>query len=368
MVQRKQTNTPYPKYWRLRQRGQSFYITYRVPSTVLALWGNKKEVLLGKGKTKAAAEKAAYELWARKIQAGTTPFTMGDLFDKYLAEVVPDKAKKTQDSNKRSIKRLRATCADIPVTAYETYMAFQYKEACGKSISEKIANLDLEVLSHCFSKAFEWGVPIQEHPMKGKVTKFSRPPRDRYVEDWELAEFMKVANPMLQVYIPLKIATGKDQSMLLDIKLADIKEDGLHFPKRKKIQASANAKASVMPFYDAEGNSTGLKELIDNIMAWRAKHLKIGSLHLFATRQGKPYYDGENNSAFKSMWQRAMKKALEDTELEEKFTEHDLCSKTASDVETVEEAARLRGHTNTKTTQQTYRVKPEVVMPFKKKG
>lgn len=367
MVQRKQVNTPYPKYWRLRQRGQSFYITFRVPDAARALWGNKKEVLLGKGKTRFEAEKAAYELWARKIQSNVTPYTMGNLFDKYLADVVPGKAKKTQDSNINSIKRLRATCADIPVTAYETYMAFQYKEACGKGISEKIANLDLEVLSHCFSKAFEWGVPIKEHPMKGKVTKFSRLPRTRYVEDWELAEFLKFANPMLQVYIPLKIATGKDQSIILDIKLADIKEDGLHFPKRKKIKASANAKASVMPFFDKDGNSTGLKELIDDVMSWRAKHLKIGSLHLFATSHGKPYFDGGNNSAFKSMWQRAMRKALSETELKEKFTEHDLCSKTASDAETLEEAARLRGHTNTKTTQQVYRVKPEVVLPLRKK-
>lgn len=367
MAQRSTSNRRYPKYWRLRQRGNVYYITYRVPAVIRALWGNKREVLLGKGTTQGEAEKNAYELWARKIHSGVTPFTMGDLFDKYLAEVVPGKSEKSQTSNKDSIKRLRSTCADIPVTAYETYMAFQYKEACGKSKSEKIANLDLEVLSHCFSKAFEWGVPLQFHPMKGKVTKFPRLPRDRYVEDWELAEFMSVANPMLQVYIPLKLATGKDQSIILDIKLADIKEDGLAFPKRKKIKASANAKASFMPFFDKFGETTELKELIDAVMAWRAKHLKIGSLHLFATSQGKPYYDSLNNSAFKSMWQRAMKKALDQTKLEEKFTEHDLCSKTASDVETLEQAAKLRGHTNTKTTQQVYRVKPEIVLPFTKK-
>lgn len=365
--QRNTQNKPYPKRWRLRQRGSKFYITYRVPEVARALWGDKAEVLLGKGETKAQAEKEAYGLWTRKIQSDITPYTMADLFDKYLAEVVPDKALKTQQANQASLKRLRATCGHIPVTAYETYMAFQYKEACGKSKSEKIANLDLEVLSHCFSKAFEWGVPIVEHPMKGKVTKFSRPPRDRYVEDWELDAFLSVAPPLLKAYIPLKLATGKDQSMILDIKLADIKEDGIAFPKRKKIKAHANAKASFMPFKDQYGESTGLKELIDDVMAWRAKHLKIGSLHLFATSQGKPYFDGKNNSAFKSMWQRAMKKALDETALSEKFTEHDLCSKTASDVENLEQAAKLRGHTNTKTTAQTYIVKPETVMPFKRK-
>lgn len=365
MPKRKLSNTAYPKYWRLRKRGNVYTMFYRVPPAARYLWDEKKEVVLGKGSTAATAEKHAFELWAKRINSNITPYTMTQLFDKYLVEVVPTKAKKTQDSNKASLKRLRKAHAGIKVEEYQTFMAFQYKDACAKQKSEKIANTDIEVLSHAFTKAFEWGVPIKEHPIKGKVTKFPKKARDRYVEDWELNEFLSVANPMLQVYVPLKLATGKDQSMVLDIKLSDIKEDGLYFPKRKKTQGYANSKASFMPFVDLTGETTGLKELLEDVLSWREKLPKTDAEHLFLTINGSPYYDGENNSAFKSMWQRAMRKALTKTDLKEKFTEHDLCSKTASDVATVEEATRLRGHTNTKTTQQNYRVKPEIVMPAK---
>jgi len=365
---RNSKNEPYPKLWRIRRRGNgSYIITYRAPKSARHLWDNKSEPTLGKGETLGQAEKAAYIEWAKRIQSDVTPMTMSQLFDKYAAEVVPKKSEATQISNTASIQRLRAVHGDMPVTAYETFMAYQYKEQCAKDISKKTANLDLEVLSHVFTKAFEWGVPIIEHPLKQKVSKFSLPPRDRYIEDWELNEFLSIANPMLKAYVPVKLATGKDQSMVLGIKLSDITEDGLKFGKRNKIKSSANAKASFMPFYDKDGTSTGLKELLDDVMEWRAEHLKISSIWLFCTSQGQPYVkeDGKT-SGFKSIWQRAMKKALDKTKLEIKFTEHDLCSKTASDVETVEEAARLRGHTNTKTTQQNYRVKPEIVLPFKR--
>jgi len=366
--QRNSENNPYPKNWRIRKRGNNgdYVISYRAPKSARHLWGGKAEPELGRGKTKGEAEKKAFAEWSKRISIDTTPMTMADLFDKYSAEVIPNKAHKTQLSNNASIKRLRAVHGDMPVLVYETYMAYQYKEQCAKDYSKKIANLDLQVLSHCFTKAFEWGVPITEHPIKQKVTKFTIPPRDRYVEDWELEAFLSICNPMLKVYVPLKYATGKDKSMILRIKMSDITETGLSFPKRGKIKTSANAKASFMPFYDKQGDSTGLKEIIDGVIAWRKKHLKISSIWLICTSVGQPYIKETGaTSGFDSIWKRAMTKALDNTRLELRFTEHDLCSKSASDVETVEQAAKLRGHTNTKTTQQNYRVKPEIVMPIK---
>lgn len=365
---RNNENTKYPRNWRVRKRGSMIYISFRVPPDVRHLWGGKSEIVLGKAKTEAEAATQAYREWGKRQHSDIMPITMADLLDKYLNVVVPEKADKTQVSNRSSITRLRAALAEIPVTEFETFMAYQYRDAVANQISKKVANLDIEVLSHCFTKAFEWGVKLTNHPIKDKMQKFSLPPRERYVEDWELDEFLSIANPFLKAYIPLKIATGKDQSMILAIKLADIREDGLFFPKRNKTKGYAGVKASLMPFKDKQGESTGLREILDDVMAWRAKSLKIGSLYLFATKEGKPYYDGNNNSAFKSAWQRAMRKALAETSLEEKFTEHDLCSKTASDLDTVEEAAQIRGHTNTKTTRENYRVKPEIVLPFKKKG
>ena len=74
---------------------------------------------------------------------------------------------------------------------------YQYKAQIGRTRSKKQANLDLEVLSHCFTKAIEWGL-TGDHPMTDKrVVKLSLSGRDRYVEDSGLQEWAKVANPFL---------------------------------------------------------------------------------------------------------------------------------------------------------------------------
>jgi len=368
MKKRSVQNKPYPIGWRVRKRGKNakFIITFRAPPALQPLWDNLAEPKLGEGKTLAEAERQAYETWKNRIYQSTTPMTMGALFDRYQAEVIPEKAQQTQTYNLKSMRRVRKIIdAKMPIVAFKTHMVFAYRDNVHRKVGAKSANSDLELLSHMFTKCFEWGVPLGEHPIKQKVQKISIPPRERYVEDWEVDCLMSVANKMLKVYIPLKLATGKDKSMLLMLKLDDLREDGLRFNKRVKT-AKKGGKSSLMP-YLVNGESTGLKELIDDVLDWRKKHLKVGSVYLFATSQGQPYIKlNGTTSAFNTRWQEAMKKALKTTELSERFTEHDLCAKTASDVEKLEHAAQLRQHTNTQTTERVYRRKPKVVVPLKR--
>ena len=72
-------------------------------------------------------------------------------------------------------------------------------------------------------------------------------------------------------------------------------------------------------------------------------------------------------SGFDSTGQRTMKAALQMTDLKARFTKHDLGAKSASDVETNEQAAQLRGHLNVATTVKTYSRKPQTVVPLKGK-
>ncbi len=60
-----------------------------------------------------------------------------------------------------------------------------------------------------------------------------------------------------------------------------------------------------------------------------------------------------------------MKKALEQTKLKKRFTEHDLSAKVASDTES-EHARRLLGHANMEITERIYRRKAEKVKPYQK--
>jgi hypothetical protein len=86
---------------------------------------------------------------------------------------------------------------------------------------------------------------------------------------------------------------------------------------------------------------------------------------LFHTRKGDCYYDMERRKAsgFQSVWQRSMKKALEETILEVRFTEHDLRAKVGSDLDSDQEAQRLLAHADAATTRKHYRRKGAKVVP-----
>jgi len=90
---------------------------------------------------------------------------------------------------------------------------------------------------------------------------------------------------------------------------------------------------------------------------------KVLSVWLFHTNQGQPYIkpDGSANG-FDSLWQRFMARAIEQTGLTERFTEHDLRAKVASEIKPAH-AQQLLGHSSESTTQKIYRRKPELIKP-----
>ena len=69
-------------------------------------------------------------------------------------------------------------------------------------------------------------------------------------------------------------------------------------------------------------------------------------------------------SGFDSIWRRFINKALTKTKLKERFNEHDLRAKVASDIES-EHARQLLGHSNIGITERIYRRKADKVKPIK---
>jgi integrase len=65
------------------------------------------------------------------------------------------------------------------------------------------------------------------------------------------------------------------------------------------------------------------------------------------------------------MWQRFMTRLLKDTDVKERFTEHDLRGKVGSDETSVERASDLLGHASRETIKRYYRRKPEVIKPVR---
>ncbi|MHB8256648.1 MAG: hypothetical protein ACYDHY_14630 [Acidiferrobacterales bacterium] len=63
------------------------------------------------------------------------------------------------------------------------------------------------------------------------------------------------------------------------------------------------------------------------------------------------------------MWQRFMARLLKETAIKERFTEHDLRAKVASDAESLERARQLLAHADSRITQRVYRRRPDRIKP-----
>ncbi len=138
-------NKKLPSRWRFYHG--AYY--YQVPRGLEHRWGGKRHFRLG------ATLSEAYRVWAERLQAPETKiYSVGQLLDRYLLEVVPTKAPKTQHSNIAAIRLLKATFGEMLLPALEPIHAQQYldrRRACPIS-----ANREIEVLIAAYSKAIRW--------------------------------------------------------------------------------------------------------------------------------------------------------------------------------------------------------------------
>lgn len=347
---RKRTNRDHaglPPRW--AKRSSTYY--YRPAPGERHRWDNKHWFRLGKTLGEAHRE------FAKHADLATDVATMNKLCDRYVREVLPEKAATTRKQQSYSLERIRKVFGETAVDAIEPQHCYQYRDWCAKQKSKTWANRDLEVLSHLFSKANEWGARAG-HPMTGKqVTKFSLKARDRYVSDAELAEFREhFAGPFLDAYLKLKGLTGLRKGDMLSIKLSDFQGGYLRVKPRKT---------------QGHGGPPLLFEMNDNmrvaVAAIKALPRPVQSVWLFCTREGQPYINLEEGrdegttSGFDSIWQRRMVKFAKAGN--ERFTEHDLRAKVGSDIVDETEAQNTLHHGSLGTTRKHYRRKGKVITP-----
>ena len=327
-----------PARWRYKHG--AFY--YRVPIESRAAWDGKSEYRLGK------TLHEAYRTFANRVDNDIEIRTIGQLLDRYATEVIPEKEKKTQESNELALRRLRPVFADMPVSAVKPRHAYKFIDLATRRHGATSANRFYEVLCHSLSKAVEWGL-IDLNPLKGQVKKNRLRPKKRYVSDWEIDELLTVAHPTIAAYVRLKQLIGLRCTDMLKLKRADMLEEGLY---------SGTGKTKV------ELLITWTDELHEAVAFAESVRPVEDTDLIFCTRNGSSYATpNRKNSGFKSLWQRSMAKALKETKLEKKFTEKDIRAKTASDMDSTEDAQKLLGHTNPETTRRHYRLKPEKVAP-----
>lgn len=346
---RKTENKGLPARW--RNTHGAYY--YQVPPGQEGAWDNKKTFRLG------ATLPAAYAVWAERIQTDADAKNVSQLLDRYLLEVIPRKAITTQAQNRSALKPLRIAFGKMRLTDIVPRHVYKYVDV---SKAKTGAHREIEVLSHAFTKAVEWGY-IDRHPFKGEVRLAEPKPRSRYIEDWEILECLSLDSKRkkgsvraVQAYIRLAVLTGLRRGDLLRLTMSDLKDDGIHVEPGKT------------------EDSTGVRliiawtdELRSAVAAAKAARPVQLAQFLFCNRDGDGYFKEENGRAggWESMWSGFIKRVLTETKVKERFTEHDFRAKCGSDAESLEHAQKLLAHASSNTTKRFYRRKPEIVKPIK---
>lgn len=348
---RNKENVGLPGRWKVEHGA----IYYQVPHGLEEQWDGKKKFRLG------STLPEAYKEWAKRLESVESIKTIGALLDRYELEVVPTKGVRTQVENQRAIRNLRGVFGGAPLTWIRPQHIYQYADQ--RRAKPVAANRAIDVLSHAFTKAVEWGY-IDRHPFKGEVRLVGEKPRSRYVEDWELIECLSLDSKrergsvlMIQAYIRLKLLTGLRRGDLLRLKISDCREeDGIHVTPNKTEYSTGKR---VIFEWTPE-----LRAAVEEAKKVRPTDL---APWLFCTRTGACYVDEAKGTAsgWDSMWQRFMERVMNETKVKERFTEHDLRAKCASDADTLEHARALLAHADSQVTQRIYRRRPERVKPAK---
>lgn len=343
---RSKENSGFPDRWQ-RHHG---WITYRVPPGTEANWDGKRRFRLGK----TPAE--AYHAWAQRLENAIRVTTIGTLLDRYALEIVSKDKPRTALDKADHIPKLKKVFGTMPLAAFKPAHAYRYvyEERNGAEQGRK----EIKTLSHAYTWAVQWGL-IDKHPFKGQLNfkGVAGKKPTRYVEDWEILEALSLGSHrkhgsvgMIQAYIRIKLLTGLRQTDMLSL------SEQKHFTDEGIVlEASKVSKEQAIKWSDE------LRAAVQ--MAIDARPLHISPL-LFCKRDGASYLDDDKRASdFGHIWQRFMKRLLEETKVTEGFPERALRCKAGSDEESLERARQLLGHAIAGTTQRFYRKRRTWVEP-----
>lgn len=279
---------------------------------------------------------------ARVLELRPALTTLDAIFDRYLLEIVPNKAKSTQIDNARAIKRLKAVFGSMRPRDFKPHHAAEYRDRRGTS-APTAANRELELLSHVFSKAAEWGA-VDQHPIKRLVSHISIPPRRRYVTDHEYNIVLGMALPMVACVMDFALLTGLRRSDIFKLRRENLLDAGI------EVQTSKTGAKLLFQWTPA------LRQVVKKALALKP----IFRHWIVCNRKGEQY----TKDGFDSVWNRLMAKAVERGKIE-RFQFRDLRRKSASDEADEKTAQERLGHTSAEITNRVYRVKPKKVKPLR---
>lgn len=286
--------------------------------------------------------------WAQ-LEAKEKPLdllTMKGIFDRYIRDIIPKKAPRTQKDNLAEIKRLRELFDDAPIDSITPSSIAGYRDARTAKVR---ANREIATLSHVFNMAREWGITTKENPCQG-VRKNREKPRDYYANDVVWAAVYSKAPQELKDAMDLAYLTGQRPADVLMMRKDDV-EGGYLLVQQNKTGKRLRIRVNS----DGEVNSLGklFRQIAD-------RNSKLETSYLIVSKTGRRM----TATMLRKRWDEARESArttaiLEnDSVLADKiaaFQFRDIRPKAASEITDIEHASKLLGHTKGDITERIYR-------------
>jgi integrase len=333
------------QWTRPRKSGKVWVAYYYLDST-------GKAIPLGKDLDQARLK------WA-ELEAKEKPLdlrTMKGIFDRYIRDIVPKKAPRTQRDNLAEIKQLRQLFDNAPIDSITPATIAGYRDARTAKVR---ANREIATLSHVFNMAREWGLTTKENPCQG-VRKNKETPRDYYANDVVWDAVYKKAAQELKDAMDLAYLTGQRPADVLVMRKDDI-EGGYLMVQQNKTHKKLRIQIT------ASGSENSLGMLIAKITERNAQHL---SSYLIVSARGKRM----TAKMLRDRWDKAREKAKNDAiEMGDtliaarisSFQFRDIRPKAASEITDVGEASLLLGHSKGDITERVYRRIGAIAKPSK---
>lgn len=283
---------------------------------------------------------------------------MGRLFDDYESKVMPGLTKGTRDDYVKGMKQLRKAFEDAPVDAMTPQQIAQYRDTRTAKVR---ANRELALLSTVWTYAREWGLTDKANPCSG-LRRNKETPRDFYAGDVVWSAVYEVAPQELKDAMDLAYLTGQRPADVLKSSSTDLNNGFLSVgqgktQKRLRIRLLDGKEASALSVF------------LDGLLKRKAD-AGIRTSTLITNKAGLRM----SSQMLRNRWDEAREiaavkaAASGDTALAASirlFQFRDIRPKAASEIEDINKASRLLGHSTEEMTKKVYRRVGEVVSPTK---
>ena len=183
-----------------------------------------------------------------------------------------------------------------------------------------------------------------------EVRRYPAPPRGRYVADSEVEALRRHCSDRTNAYLDLKLSTGARQGQIFKVRWEHWDGSELYV---------AAAKGGKNTWYGGPGVRAALTACAAAFHAATLEEAAKLSSPVVVTRSGAAYRSAKGMIC--SLWHPAMRRYLDSNPGAERFREHDLRAKVASDSGDLTLAQERLGHQTNDVTQRVYMRKPRHV-------